>query len=90
MCIRDRQQQQQLFDDELEFDGGAKNLREEVSENRQVRDEDNLSGCPFARVVFVLIRHGVPLAKPTSLTFEHSGFVETGRDVYDERETVDV
>lgn len=55
-----------------------------------MRDEDNLSGCPFARVVFVLVRHGVPVAKPTSLTLEHSGFVETGGDVYDERETVDV
>lgn len=55
-----------------------------------MRDEDNLSRRPFARFVFDSIRHGVPVAKPTSLTLEHSGLVETGRDVYDDREKVDV
>ena len=66
------------------------NVREEVPAHRKVRDEDYFSRRPFSRFVFDFILHGVPEAKSPSLALEHSGFAETGRDVYDERETADV
>ena len=55
-----------------------------------MRHEDYFSRRPFSRFVFDFIRHGVPVAKSPSLALEHSGFAQAGRNVYDERETVDV